>query len=230
MEVTEDSRKRAGEGGLEGNAKRREAVAPNPVTAADGQRSGGQGGNQKGATQDLMQLVLKNGLHNSQELRLLKGLAVNTTVVPTEHAIVTAMRDRTRAWQARLLKAKENEEKVDLGPPFLQAWAALLDTLMAELPDGDTKQQVKVINDACNAIEDLEFLTMLVGTCRLEKMFNKTQTKIVWASHPTKIEWTSSIRKALNELGGTHKLGAAPPSGLEKAMSATLSARTAPKV
>ncbi len=74
--------KRAGEGGLEGTVKRREAAASGAMASvaqpAGGVAGGvvGLGGAKRGSKQDLLQLVLKNGLHSSQELRSLKGIVV----------------------------------------------------------------------------------------------------------------------------------------------------------
>lgn len=166
---------------------------------------------------DVMPLILKTAAFLMQSTRDLESVAYDTFALPTDSLIVAAMGAKTKEWHA---KAQEMGRGHKLGPPYLYAWAGLVETLAAE--DVGQANRVALQLQKYNHEWDTDRLLLSVGSCRSKTMYDPTLTRVVVALRGELEEARRILLASLVQVGGEHKMGRAPPGGLERAIQRAL--------
>jgi hypothetical protein len=174
--------------------------------------------------EDILQILLKLSLQNSEAIRDLTGAVFVTYLIPMTGELYIKLDKKGKEYHENTV-GKSPEDHL-LGPPFLHLWIVML----SHLHDKATDNSKKIIGDYwTNSVlkKPREELEAEVQYMRLRRKGadkkNKTQSQImkgefrVLQMRVEDEELAKAIDITIIKDGAVKKLGAAPRSGLERA-------------
>ena len=202
------------------------AAAPNRATRRGGKRRNqGEKKDKELQTKDkglreLLLLLLKQVLNNTQKVRMIEGAMLDTFIFPKNHKVMMAIQEEQEAFAERVDQFRKDKDKnpdaPPLGPPHTMLFGALLDVL-ADTPavGGSNQEKIKSLREDFNTCEKAEDAEQLIRVCRITKTAQEDQMKLILGIQ-TLGDRRFSLLDGLRQLGGRHLRGAAPLGYMEE--------------
>ena len=159
---------------------------------------------------ELLTLLTKTTLSNTQRTRELHGVMFDTVIMSSEAGVVKGVKAEGARYAAACQAAGAGHK---YGPPHPTVWAALVEELVKEDVGARTRQALKEYSDKLAAMQQ-DAITMQVRQCRWEKCYDAEKTKLVLAVEGTGVR--EEVLAALVQLGGVVRSGRPSPGQLER--------------
>ena len=169
---------------------------------------------------ELLLLILKQTLSNTQKVRMIEGALLDTFIFPQSHKLVQKMQEEQEAFVYCVDEYRKEKEKnpmaEPLGPPHALLFAALVETAATiDACGGDNLKKIKQLSDDINVCEKQEDVEQLVRVCRLQKTAQEDHMKIVLAIQNLG-DRRFGLIDGLRQCGGRHLRGSAPAGYMEE--------------
>ena len=124
---------------------------------------------------ELLQVLLKQTLMNTQATRELKSIMLDTIELDEAAGLVEAMRAEGKRYAAAV---REQGKGHTLGPPACSTFLAMLEAMMAEDVGALNKKKIKEWHEHLSD-GGLEVVQLHIRVCRFEKCYKDGRTKLI---------------------------------------------------
>ena len=161
----------------------------------------------------LTEATAKLAMKNALETRELQGISYITLTMPAADKAVTDALAAVKGF-AQQHKNATPEERESMGPMHARVWRALLAQLAHDGATDETRKQLfqKTIEEGT----DVASVAKQILHCSVTKTFHANTKKIRFAMHSQSAAVVREVTIELMKRGAKEKVGAPPPSGLER--------------
>eukprot|EP00929_Paragymnodinium_shiwhaense_P061052 TRINITY_DN30486_c0_g1_i3.p2 TRINITY_DN30486_c0_g1~~TRINITY_DN30486_c0_g1_i3.p2 ORF type:complete len:233 (-),score=84.25 TRINITY_DN30486_c0_g1_i3:576-1274(-) len=209
--------------GLSGGSKRNLTRGDSdPAKGAGGRKSKQEGEEDEAQLADVVAAMGRLVLQNTNKQRVLSAAIITTMVVPRSVKIVDLMKEAGAKYH------KESTEKeMDMGPPHLWAWDAAVGWLKQVAEEEAWEDVKKVIAAHVKEVSGKDYgltLAQAVRVCKVSRCFKETQSKLEFMitkdedCKTAEMVWRALKKALVTKFKGQIKAGAAPSSGMERAL------------
>eukprot|EP00929_Paragymnodinium_shiwhaense_P103224 TRINITY_DN66558_c0_g1_i1.p2 TRINITY_DN66558_c0_g1~~TRINITY_DN66558_c0_g1_i1.p2 ORF type:complete len:240 (+),score=77.13 TRINITY_DN66558_c0_g1_i1:286-1005(+) len=207
-------------------------VAASAADAPHGKRQAGNGGGSRKkdskageaeAMRDLAIATAQLTLHNSQSLRAVTAITMDTIIAQADNKMFDKTKQATMNYAAATKTMKTPEDRQALGPPHIFVWQAILEHMKEE--EGAAEMTTK-IKGYLKQIEDMEtvekrvhHVAIKVKYCRVQTCYDSKYHKLQIALEPQSEEaslWDDMKKHLVKVYKASVKVGVAPRTGLER--------------
>ena len=168
-------------------------------------------------TKKLMTVLMKQVLHNTQQIREVEGALFDTMLGPSDSPLVLGMGEQGTNYQSAVKEAGKGH---GLGPPHIYVFAGLISSLTksnpAEVGEENHSQLVQSLKHLDTI--DLHAKCELVQLCRLNNTHIKEIKRITLCFAPNTLaqQLRTVVVQSMMRLKWEVKEGKAPPSFMER--------------
>ena len=170
-------------------------------------------GEKSGLLKNLVVLLTKMCLNNTQNLRELTGAVYRTILLPTESEISQAALTAGKSYHDQVMaKGKQH----DLGPPYLHIWTSIILKVMGSKHTAeDQKKYFRSYWNETILGQERDVIAGLVRCCRLKKTYNESIKRLYFRVEDKDLE-RHLMKAILMQPGAVNKDGSPPAGEMER--------------
>jgi hypothetical protein len=167
----------------------------------------------KKADDDILRLVAKAYMQLALRVRELEGACYDTILIPSASDVVQEMMKEGKAYSE---KARKAEDRSKMGPPHIHIFHAVMEFLAGkgEVIGQRTAMRLAEMYEELK-VEEMKDTAGYMRVWKLSKCYDEAKARVT-IYIVEKPELRRLVLKALEELGGDHKIGRAPMGRCER--------------
>eukprot|EP00929_Paragymnodinium_shiwhaense_P013385 TRINITY_DN121246_c0_g1_i1.p2 TRINITY_DN121246_c0_g1~~TRINITY_DN121246_c0_g1_i1.p2 ORF type:complete len:255 (-),score=84.13 TRINITY_DN121246_c0_g1_i1:8-772(-) len=211
-------------------AKREEPNGDDRRGSARKNKGGAYSGKKhKDGVEDLLDLVAKLTLSNTQAVRLVSSACLTTYLLPAKQEVAIKMREAGKDYHESTM-SMEPGERSKAGPPHVNAWQALFDVCkrMSEAKSKPLTNYDALVQVVSGAKDKTDAVAQRVKVLKVQKTYQKrnqpemVRMTISITSDPVIQAVWVDIKEALQDMEAVEKQGCAPRGHLERLIQEAL--------